>query len=89
MIHMNLLSCPQEENSQNNAQEGWDKRDLDYYLSVEKEVHPYYQTGCSSKVLKEFLQTDLIILLVWENRLGYLSSEETIQIQFKEHLTLL
>lgn len=75
MIHMNLLSCPQEENSQNNAQEGWDKRNLDDYQNVEKEVHIYYQTGCSSNVLNEFLQTNLIIFLVWENKPSYLSSE--------------
>lgn len=61
MIHMNLLSCPQEENSQNNAQEGWDKRDLEDYQNVRKEVHLYDQTGRSRNVLKEFLQNDLII----------------------------
>lgn len=61
MIHMNLLSCPQEENSQNNAQEGWDKRDLEDYQNVRKEVHLYYQTGHSRSVLKELLQNDLII----------------------------
>lgn len=43
MIHMNLLSCPQEENSQNNAQEGWVERDLDDYQNIEKEVHLYYR----------------------------------------------
>lgn len=64
MIHMNLLSCPQEENSRNNAQEGWDERDLDDYQNTEKEGHLFYQTGCSSNVLKEFLQINLIIFLV-------------------------